>query len=155
MKCYKCKKERDINYMVKNSAKKSGFSGCCKRCKQLMNIYEETNLSTFMKKRIYQRMYRHLKYTANVDPRLSLTLLGCTMDELIRHLEKQFKPEMSWSNFGDYWVCDHRLPIASFNLKNHGDLPALLHHTNLQPLAKEDHRQKTNAERKVFRKVKI
>jgi len=43
-------------------------------------------------------------------------ILGYTITELKRHLEKQFLSGMSWDNYGYYgWHIDHIKPIAAFN----------------------------------------
>jgi len=63
------------------------------------------------------------------------TLVGFTLQDLIKHLEGQFKPGMNWSNYGK-WHIDHRKPISSFKFNSYKDLEfkqcwAL---DNLQPL---------------------
>lgn len=72
------------------------------------------------------------------------SLVGYTLDDLNKHLEKQFKPGMTWDNYGNYWHIDHIIPIAVFNFKTPEDIDfkrcwAL---ENLQPLeAKENMRK--------------
>lgn len=63
-------------------------------------------------------------------------LVGFTLDQLKRHLGKQFKPGMTWDNYGSYWQIDHKIPVAVFNFTTCNDLDfkrcwAL---RNLQPL---------------------
>lgn len=58
-------------------------------------------------------------------------ILGCSFEELKRHIEKQFTKGMKWSNYGD-WHIDHRIPIAS--AKSAAELEYLLHYMNLQPM---------------------
>jgi len=63
-------------------------------------------------------------------------LVGYTVDQLKRHLNKQFKPGMTWDNFGSYWNIDHKIPVAVFNFKTFTDIDfkrcwAL---NNLQPM---------------------
>ena len=48
-------------------------------------------------------------------------LLGYTIDDLMRHLEKKFDENMSWNNYGGYWHVDHILPRCSFNYENPED----------------------------------
>lgn len=45
-------------------------------------------------------------------------LLGYSVDELIAHLEKQFKPEMNWDNYGIYWHIDHVVPKSWFTFND-------------------------------------
>jgi hypothetical protein len=59
--------------------------------------------------------------------------VGCTIDALREHLEKQFTDGMSWENQGK-WHVDHIRPCASFNLDNEIERHMCFHYTNLQPL---------------------
>ena len=47
-------------------------------------------------------------------------ILKYTPNELINHLELQFKDDMSWDNYG-IWHVDHKLPITNFNISEMGD----------------------------------
>jgi len=63
------------------------------------------------------------------------TLIGCTVDELKQHLQKQFKSGMSWDNYSKTgWHIDHIIPCAKFNLENNEEQRKCFHYTNLQPL---------------------
>lgn len=71
----------------------------------------------------------------------TLAYLGCTVAELRAYLEKQFKPGMTWANYGRVgWHIDHRRPMASFlffnpdGSLNEEALRQSMHFTNLQPL---------------------
>lgn len=62
--------------------------------------------------------------------------LGCNIQDVAAHLEKQFKPGMTWENHGE-WHIDHIIPLCS--AKNIEELYTLSHYSNLQPLwAKEN-----------------
>lgn len=73
-----------------------------------------------------------------------LNLIGCSMDELKEHIEKQFTDVMSWENHGIYWEIDHILPCDSFNLIDIEQQKQCFHYSNLQPLPKIDNRIKSN-----------
>lgn len=62
-------------------------------------------------------------------------LLGFTVEQLVRHLELQFSPGMSWDNYGE-WHVDHRVPLASFRYEtsNDDEFRQAWALTNLQPL---------------------
>ena len=47
-------------------------------------------------------------------------ILQYTPEQLITHLESQFKDTMSWDNYGE-WHVDHKLPITHFNIVEMGD----------------------------------
>ena len=52
---------------------------------------------------------------------------------LKKHIETQFKENMTWDNYGIYgWHIDHIVPLCSAN--NETELLKLFHYTNLQPL---------------------
>ncbi len=70
-----------------------------------------------------------------------MELLGCTIDELKRYLEQQFKEGMTWDNYGE-WHVDHIKPCASFNFFNENEQKECFHFTNLQPLWAEDDMKK-------------
>lgn len=59
--------------------------------------------------------------------------LGCTILELIKHLEASFKPGMTWDNYGQ-WHVDHIRPLAGFDLTDAEQQKTAVHYTNLQPL---------------------
>ena len=60
-------------------------------------------------------------------------IVGCTPEELKKHLENQFTDGMSWENHGLIgWHIDHIIPLSS--AKNEDDIIKLCHYMNLQPL---------------------
>ncbi len=71
------------------------------------------------------------------------TIVGYSIAELMRHLEKNFLPGMTWNN-RNLWEIDHRIPISVFNFEKPEDIDfrkcwAL---KNLFPLWKVDNRIK-------------
>lgn len=69
--------------------------------------------------------------------RSTFVILGYTADELRAHLEAQFQPGMTWSNYGrGGWHVDHVLPLASFNYTTPDcpDFKVAWSLKNLQPL---------------------
>lgn len=84
----------------------------------------------------------------------ALKLIGCTLPEFKAHLEKQFKTDMSWSNYGK-WHVDHIRPCASFDFNDPVSLSQCFHYTNLQPMWKLDNIKKnSNWEGKLIRRKK-
>lgn len=62
-------------------------------------------------------------------------LIGCSIDELKLHLQKQFQPGMHWNNYGYRgWHIDHRIPLSSFDLLDPAQQKLAFSYQNLQPL---------------------
>jgi len=73
------------------------------------------------------------------------SLVGYTIEDLIKHLESKFEPWMTWDNYGE-WEIDHKKPKSLFNYEIAEDIEfrkcwAL---ENLQPLEKSANRKKHN-----------
>ena len=69
--------------------------------------------------------------------------IGCTLDILKNHIEKQFEFNMSWNNWSKTgWHIDHIVPLSS--AKTEQELYKLCHYTNLQPLWAVDNLKKHN-----------
>lgn len=75
--------------------------------------------------------------------------LGCSIEELKQHLEKQFYPNtetgeiMTWENYGKFgWHIDHIRPLANFDLTKRKEFIKACHYTNLQPLWAKDNIKK-------------
>ena len=71
----------------------------------------------------------------------SVALLGCSIEHVRYHLEKQFTKGMSWENHGD-WHIDHIKPCASFDLTDESQQRECFHYSNLQPLWARDNLSK-------------
>jgi hypothetical protein len=69
------------------------------------------------------------------------TILGCTIEYFILHIEKQFKEGMTLENHGK-WHLDHIHPVSLAKDENH--LIELNHYTNFQPLWAQENLKKSN-----------
>ena len=67
--------------------------------------------------------------------------LGCSIEDLKKHLESQFQSGMTWDNHGE-WHIDHIKPLASFDLQDPTQLREACHYSNLQPLWAKDNLKK-------------
>jgi hypothetical protein len=67
--------------------------------------------------------------------------LGCTQQELLQHIEKQFLKGMNWKN-RNLWHIDHIIPMDS--AKTLEDNYKLNHFTNLRPMWAKDNLSKKN-----------
>jgi hypothetical protein len=90
-------------------------------------------------------IYQVLKESNVEKNRHYFDILQYTPEELIIHLESQFKDSMSWDNYGE-WHVDHKLPITSFNIVEMGDKEFMKCWAmeNLQPMWGEENIRKSN-----------
>lgn len=101
----------------------------------------DTDINYRIGQRLRVRVYHALKgKTKSIK---TLTLLGCSIEQLKQHLELQFTEGMSWDNYGK-WHIDHIKPCDSFNLENQEEQLKCFHYTNLQPLWAKDNLSKSN-----------
>lgn len=76
----------------------------------------------------------------------TLEYVGCSLEDLKKHLESKFEEGMSWDNYGKYifgndhsgWHIDHIIPCNAFNLEDKFQQAACFHYMNLQPLWGKD-----------------
>lgn len=87
------------------------------------------------------RLHQALKRSSVVKSKCTMDFVGCTMDELRKHLEDQFEPWMSWDNFGE-WHIDHIRPCASFDFTDEAQIHECFHYSNLRPLCAQENRKK-------------
>ena len=91
----------------------------------------ESNPLFALKKRLRSLVGGSLKNRGLRKHASTERILGCTWEELYRHIESQFVGGMSWSNRSQ-WHIDHVIPLAS--AESEEELIGLNHYTNLQPL---------------------
>lgn len=73
----------------------------------------------------------------------TLRLIGCTLEFLRGYLEKQFRPGMTWENYGRTgWHVDHIKPCAKFDLTDPAQQKQCFCYANLQPLWAEENLKK-------------
>jgi hypothetical protein len=71
--------------------------------------------------------------------------LGCSIEELKAHIERQWVGCMSWENWGSgpgTWQIDHIYPLAQTDLTDRAQLLAACNWRNLQPMWFEDNVRK-------------
>jgi len=65
----------------------------------------------------------------------TMELIGCTPDELRRHIESLFEPWMTWENQGlGGWDIDHIKACANFDFTHPEQQRACFNWSNLQPM---------------------
>lgn len=122
---------------------------------ELLN-YRKNNLHIYNKQRKIRR-FNDISYKIkeNLRNRLrqalkgqnkalsTMFLIGCEIDYLMYHIQKQFKYGMTWDNHGE-WHIDHKLPCASFDLSKPKEQRKCFNFKNLQPLWAIDNIRKGN-----------
>jgi hypothetical protein len=158
------KKWRDNNKEYMSNKSKTWYEQNKEYRKEYLKEYREKNIDNIRKtKRDYERNrkasdplyklitnFRTAIWTvlkeSNVDKYGHyFDILQYTPEELINHLEKQFKDDMTWDNYG-IWHVDHKLPITSFDIQEMGDEEFMRCWCldNLQPMWGEENIRKSN-----------
>jgi hypothetical protein len=79
-----------------------------------------------------------------------MSLIGCSINNLLIHLEKQFDERMTRENMGARgWHIHHIDECQDFDLTRDEDQKKCFHYTNLQPIWWTDHPKITMENRKV------
>lgn len=102
-----------------------------------------------LKRNMRSNTNRILKGQGRAKSKKTEEYLGCTVEELICHLESKFQDGMNWENYGnpngdhtEGWHVDHIRPCASFDLSDPIEQRECFHYTNLQPLWGKDNLSK-------------
>lgn len=160
-KCKACISIYNISYNAKNkdilnSKKRTKYFLERDKNLAIMKAYKQNNKE---KIKIYTRNYSRNRKKIDLNFKLKCALrtrlneainnkyktgsaikdLGCSVQELKEHLEKQFQNGMTWENWSVHgWHIDHIIPLASFDLTDKEQFLKACHYTNLQPLWAKD-----------------
>lgn len=161
---YKANKKR-----IKNK-KKIYYIANINKIKNVAKIYQQEN-----KDKINSRKRLYCKSRRKTDPKFRLrsnistsignslksdkggksweALVGYTLSNLKKHLEKQFTDGMTWENYGkNGWEIDHKIPVSVFNFTKpeHQDFKKCWALLNLQPMWAQENLAKRNKLDKHF-----
>lgn len=88
------------------------------------------------------RLHRHALAQVNaIKKSPTFESLGYTVDEFVRHIERQFISGMSWENMSE-WQIDHIIPIST--AKTESDVVSLNQLSNLRPMWAAENNAKKN-----------
>ena len=96
-------------------------------------------LASRLRSRLTKAIKRGQKAGSAVDD------LGCSVEDLKKHLELKFQPGMTWENWGHgdgKWNIDHIMPLSAFDLTNRQHVLLVCNYLNLQPLWFEENMKK-------------
>ena len=111
------------------------------RRKQNPNYKPDTSVTRKIKHSLRTRLNHAIKGVVKTGS--AVRDLGCSIEELKRHLESQFAEGMNWDNYGlKGWHIDHIKPLDAFELEDPEELKKACHFSNLQPLWAKDNLKK-------------
>jgi hypothetical protein len=90
-------------------------------------------------------MYTSIKERNINKYKSTFELLPYSLEELVKHLEIQFKDGMTWENYGE-WHIDHIIPMSKFEFKSSDDelFKECWSLSNLQPMWGKENLSKNN-----------
>jgi len=137
--CKKCGINKELEEFHLDKKMKDGHKSSCKSCRKRGRKLH-TQLSSGRKKfdkNLNSAIYRSIKFGKSGRWE---RILGFTLDELKKHIEKQFTTKMTWENYGTYWWIDKIIPRASYryqNIKNN-EFHKCWSLKNMRPLPKHE-----------------
>ena len=140
--CKLCQTKSNINWQHNNKIKVDAYNSTWrkknpKKCRQYTKRWRKQNpnyriqINVKLAKNLSKRINCALKGVAKSSH--TIELLGCSVSQLIKHLEKRFKKGMTWTNYGK-WHVDHIKPLSSFDLTKPKQQKLACNYKNLQPL---------------------
>jgi hypothetical protein len=158
-----CKKNRKLLHGAEDKKKKAKYDkeyylkNKQKKKRQLSEYYlksKENGMVKVWRKKVREKQMKdpmkklhrnisshvYLSIKNNKNNKSVFSLFEYSLKELMQHLQKLFKPGMTWANYGN-WHIDHKIPVSVFNFTRPEDIDfkrcwAL---DNLQPMwAKEN-----------------
>ena len=162
--CYKIQKKQynALNQERLKSKKKTYYEVNKEHLKEQMRSYHKSRIvvSNAKSKDQYQTDIEY-KLRKNLRNRLNMAIknnqkvgsavsdLGCSIEELKKHLESQFELEMTWDNWSiNGWHIDHIRPLCSFDLSDEESFLLAANYKNLRPIWAKEHYKKSSFERK-------
>jgi hypothetical protein len=138
-------KNREKYSQTKKKYYEKNKRACIENNKRRVNFLRKTDINFRI---IYNLRGRVREYIVGRSrSKLTLQLIGCTVEELRAHIEKQWVEGMCWENYGRHgWHIDHRHPLSLWeNLATDFEVQKkAFHFTNLSPKWGVDNSRKGN-----------
>jgi len=133
---------KEYRYKNRNKIRKKKKKYCIANKETIrikMRKYEKYRKKTDFGFRILHNLRRRVHHALKGKNKSlpTMFLIGCEVDYLLYHLQKKFKTNMSWDNYGfgeEKWVIDHIKPCCRFDLIKESEQVGCFHYSNLQPL---------------------
>ncbi len=113
--------------------------------------YLAENINVRIKRNLSRKVRRALLTTPRAAS--TIVLVGCSIEQLKRHLEDQFRLGMTWENYGTYWHIDHHIPCAAHRLVDPAEQRRCFHWTNLHPLTADENMRKNDIDPRTGHKA--
>ena len=157
--CNTCNKDLPLTSFSVSNTRDDGYQRICKSCnadyfrdrvdKDKRNQYynernkvrRKTDVWFRVSNQLRGRLRSALKLKGVVKTRRTHELLGCTVDDLVLHLERQLPFTAPGCALGDCHI-DHIIPCAAYDLSNEADQKRCFNWRNLQPLTPHDNMAK-------------
>ena len=155
--CKECLKNKNIkNIDILKQRRKKYYANNSIIIRQKNSLYSKLNLkkiNIYLKnKKINNPLFKlrcnissliavSIKRQGYTKKSKTFEILGCSYEDFKKHLERQFKKGMTWSNQGE-WHLDHIYPVSL--AKDEHEVIKLNHYTNFQPLWAKDNLEKNN-----------
>jgi hypothetical protein len=148
-KCKKCHNKehyfKNREYYIAKMNKRQTDPKTKRKVQDYRNGYyrkkRKNDIQFKIKVNLRSRFYKVLKGLAKSAT--TIDLLGCSVVELIKHIESLWQSGMTWDNYGK-WHIDHIKPLSSFNLISKEEQRKACHYSNLQPLWAIDNFKKSD-----------
>jgi hypothetical protein len=137
-------KEKKKEYYLKNKEKRKEHNSK-PETQELRRNRENNRYNTDINFRILSICRTRLSHAlkGNSKSASTMELIGCTVDELRRHIESKFELWMTWENQGlGGWDIDHIKACSHFNMEDPKQQRACFHWSNLQPMEHIDNIKK-------------
>jgi len=131
----KGKRQRELFGDVLRARSLSWYRANRDKVREQKNARRRTDPLARLKNVVRTRIWCALKRRGYGKRDRTVTMLGCSYEDLRRHIEVQFTEGMSFDNQGA-WHIDHKIQLAT--AKTEDELIALCHYTNLRPLWAQD-----------------
>lgn len=148
--CILCEEEKSSDEFTNKKYRVHGKDSVCKKCNCVLTSKrrkdnpqyekqrksrEDVKMADNVRRSIRQYIKRYLSGDVRGD--VKVFNVGCTVDELWKHLESRFLRGMTKENFGDVkngWGTDHIIPLEVFDLSNPEQLTLASSFRNVQPM---------------------
>ena len=104
-----------------------------RRLAEYMRLKRNTDPAFLVADRLRRRINSALSSTGASKSGRLVDVSGCSVQELVAHIEKQFLPGMTWENRRK-WHIDHIVPCSAFDLTDESQQAVAFHYKNLRPV---------------------